>query len=181
MTLAVSLAGIASNATSFNTVTLTSGTLTSTASGTSIDLTGIPSGVKRVTVMFSGVSTNGISALLIQLGTASGVETTGYAGAAGYFGGNPGAAYKGVSFSNGLPLCPDFAGSVLVYGTAVITYIGSNTWTMTVTLGRGDNYIFTGASAKTLTGGTGLLDRIRLTTNGGTDAFDAGSINILYE
>lgn len=28
---------------------------------------------------------------------------------------------------------------------------------------------------------TGSLDRLRLTTANGTDAFDAGSVNILYE
>lgn len=178
MTLAVSLAGIASNATSFNTVSLTSGTAVASTSGTSIDFTGIPSGVKRITVMYNGVSTNGISAFLIQIGTSSGIETTGYAGAAGYFGGNPGAAYKGVSFTTGFPVSPDSAASVLINGSAVITLLNGNTWTMTTTTGRTDNYLFTGGGAKTL---AGTLDRVRITTSNGTDAYDAGTINILYE
>jgi len=35
-----------------------------------------------------------------------------------------------------------------------------------------------GAGTKTI---SGVLDRIRLTTVNGTDTFDAGSVNILYE
>jgi hypothetical protein len=177
MTLAASLAGIASKATPFNTVALTSGTAIASTSGTSIDFTGIPAGVKRITVMYSAVSTNGISAFFIQIGTSSGVETTGYSGAGGYFGGT-GGGYKGTSFSTGFAVSPDSAASVLIGGSAVLTLLGSNTWTMTATTGRADNYIFTGAGAKTL---AGTLDRVRITTSNGTDVYDAGTINILYE
>jgi hypothetical protein len=59
--------------------TITSGTAVS-ASGTSVDFTGIPSTAKRITVMFSGVSTNGTSIIQVQLGDSGGVETTGYVG-----------------------------------------------------------------------------------------------------
>jgi len=56
--------GITANLTGNVTGSLTSGgslTLATaqTASGTAVDFTGIPSWVKRITVMFSGVSTNG--------------------------------------------------------------------------------------------------------------------------
>jgi len=56
---------------------LTLGTAVNTTSGTSIDLTSIPSWVKRITVMLNGVSTNGASIPQIQLGAGS-VDTTGY-------------------------------------------------------------------------------------------------------
>jgi hypothetical protein len=56
-------------------------TAKASTSGTSVDFTGIPSWVKRVTVMFSGVSTNGTSVVLVQLGAGS-VTTSGYLGAA---------------------------------------------------------------------------------------------------
>ena len=52
-------------------------TAVATTSGTAIDFTGIPAGVKRITVMFNGVSTNGTSNYLLQLGSGS-VQTTGY-------------------------------------------------------------------------------------------------------
>jgi len=60
---------------------LVSGTSQASTSGTSIDFTGIPSWVKRITVMFNGVSTNGTSNKQIQLGDSGGFETTGYLGA----------------------------------------------------------------------------------------------------
>ena len=47
---------------------ITSMTAQASTSGTSIDFTSIPSWVKRITVMFNGVSTNGSNNLLIQIG-----------------------------------------------------------------------------------------------------------------
>lgn len=58
---------------------ITQGTAVASTSGTSIDFTGIPSWVKRLTVMFSGVSTNGISLIQVQIGDSGGIETTSYA------------------------------------------------------------------------------------------------------
>ena len=56
---------------------IVSGTAQNSTSGTAIDFTGIPSWVKRITVMFNGVSTNGTSNLLLQIGAGS-VTTSGY-------------------------------------------------------------------------------------------------------
>jgi len=58
--------------------------------------------------------------------------------------------------------------------------LGSNTWTGTGAFGRetGSNTMFFSAGVKAL---SGTLDRVRITTVNGTDTFDAGSINILYE
>ena len=65
---------------------ITSGTAVASTSGTSIDFTGIPSWAKRITVMFNGVSTNGTSQQLIQIGSGS-VNATGYSS---YFSVTPG-------------------------------------------------------------------------------------------
>jgi hypothetical protein len=54
---------------------IVSGTTVASTSGTSIDFTSIPSWVKRVTVMFNGVSLNGAINPLIQIGSGS-VTTT---------------------------------------------------------------------------------------------------------
>jgi hypothetical protein len=176
MTLAVSLAGIASNATPFNTVTLTSGTAVASTSGTSIDFTGIPTGVKRITVMFNGVSTNGTSPIQIQLGAGS-VTTSGYQSGAGYSG-----SAGGVTTSTTGLICTatgSAAASTALQGSMIISTIGSNIWVeqcgyYASTFGIQNN----GGGGITL-GGT--LDRVRITTVNGTDTFDAGSINILYE
>jgi hypothetical protein len=57
--------------------------------------------------------------------------------------------------------------------------MGSNTWIASGVTGFDD------IAATTMTGGrktlSGTLDRVRLTTVNGTDTFDAGSVNIMYE
>jgi hypothetical protein len=60
----------------------------------------------------------------------------------------------------------------------VITNITSNTWISSHSMANGASAAITGAGNLSL-GGT--LDRVRITTVNGTDAFDAGTINILYE
>jgi len=152
---------------------ITSGTAVASTSGTSIDFTSIPSWVKRITVMFSGVSTNGTSPAIIQIGISTGVETTGYIGSA-VNAGNPATLYTtGFGVNNGLAAASVFSG-IFIIGS-----IGSNTWAGNGQVGFSNSAALgQGAGAKTL-GGT--LDRVRITTVGGTDTFDAGSINILYE
>ena len=155
---------------------LVSDTLQNTTSGTSIDFTSIPSWVKRITVMFNGVSTSGSSHWLIQIGAGS-VDTTGYAASAfiistgGYTGGN---------YSTGFGICVD-NGTYLVSGWYTICLLGSNTWVGNGGVGSGVNAtgLYTAGAGKKVLSGT--LDRVRVTTVNGTDTFDAGSVNILYE
>ena len=150
------------------------GTAVASTSGTSIDFTSIPSWVKRVTVMYDGVSTNGTGEPLIQLGTSGGIQTTGYVGSYGFFGASQSAATS----STGFILFLDGAASYTYSGSAVFTLLNSNVWTMTSVTGTNIAYVGVCAGSKSL-GAT--LDRVRITTNTGTDTFDAGSINILYE
>lgn len=150
---------------------LTLGTSQATTSGTSKDFTGIPSWARRITVMLSGVSTNGTAPIGVQLGTSAGVETSGYLGALGDFAG-------AVNFSTAFS---DNSGSTastrhFVY---TLTYIGSNTWLCQISGGFSNAAgVRSGSGSKTL---SGTLDRVRLLTMNGTDTFDAGSVNILYE
>ena len=155
---------------------IVSGTAVASTSGTSIDFTGIPSWVKRITVMLNGVSTNGTSSIQIQVGNGS-FSTSGYKGAGSY------AANSATAASN---LSTGFAVSISVgsantyFGTATICLIGSNTWTYNSVFARNDSAI-TYFSAGVSPALSGTLDRVRLTTVNGTDTFDAGLINILYE
>lgn len=151
------------------------GTSVASTSGTSIDFTGIPSWVKRVTVMFNGVSTNGSSNYQIQIGSGS-VTTSGYNSASSYM---PNGSTTTVSVTSGLLLVSTTAASVSVWGQATISLISGNTWTYSSALGRSDgtSYVSSGASPNL----SGALDRVRITTVNGTDTFDAGTINILYE
>lgn len=154
----------------------TAGTAIASTSGTSIDFTSIPSWVKRITVNFNSVSTNGSSPRLIQLGTSSGIQTTSYNSASGYIGSSSGFA----NFTSGIGINAVSAANIM-YGSVVLNLLNSsdNTWAAFGTLSLSDaafNLIVGGA--KTL---NGSLDRIRITTVNGTDAYDLGSINILYE
>jgi hypothetical protein len=141
------------------------------ASGTSVDFTGIPSWVKRITVMFNGVSLSGTSAILVQLGDSGGIETTGYASAS-YGSGTD--LFSSAGFVMRVALAAD-----LVSGSMIITSMGSNIWLAQHGAVRaGNNTALAGGGGKTL---SDTLTQLRITTVNGTDTFDAGSVNIIYE
>ena len=151
---------------------LKQGTAQASTSGTSIDFTSIPSWVKRITVMFNGVSGNGTSPHLVQIGTGGTPTTTGYISSAGA--------------SGNTAQTTSTAGFVQQYtntaaqtwqGMVIITLLSSNTWVSQGQLASSINNT-NAAGGVSL---SGALDMIRVTTVNGTDTFDAGSINILYE
>lgn len=151
---------------------IVSGTAQASTSGTSIDFTGIPSWVKRITVMFNGVSTNGTSNLLLQIGSGS-VETTGYSSR------SQTTASSATSTAGFLLTVSLSTAADTFIGTAVLNLLGSNMWTQFSLLNHtGQNVLPYSAGIKTT---SGTLDRVRITTVNGTDTFDAGTINILYE
>ena len=158
---------------------ITSGTAVASTSGTSIDFTGIPSWVKRVTVMFSGVSTNGTSLPQIQLGDSGGVETTGYT--AGSSTVAP-SSIATTSYTTGFVIRTDALAAIVMDGFITVNLISSstNTWAAggTIYAPTPSAYLALVAGGKSL---SATLDRVRITTVNGTDTFDAGSINILYE
>ncbi len=146
-------------------------TAVASTSGTAIDFTGIPSWAKRITVMFNGVSTNGASHKLVQLGDSSGIKNTGYSGAGFATAGTP------VNYVNGFGV-PSLGAADFHYGIFIISLLGNNTYSCTYTIGLQTTTVFCGGFSKTL---SATLDCIRITTVNGTDTFDAGSINIMYE
>ena len=156
---------------------LISGTAQATTSGTSIDFTGIPSWVKRVTVMFNGVSTSGTSPVIVQLGTGSGPETTGYAATATRVGGG---ASVSTAFTTGFATDDFVLAANARNGIATISLLqlSSNAWVFSSTIADPTPLNGVGAGYKAL---AGALTQVRITTVGGTDTFDAGSVNIMYE
>jgi hypothetical protein len=154
---------------------VTSGTAVASTSGTSIDYTSIPSWVKRITVMFNSVSTNGSSNIRLQLGAGS-ITSSGYTGLALYVG--DAATPGGANSTSGFDSYGDSNAINVRSGNIVFTLVGSNTWTMNggYRYTSGYSVIFFGSVPL-----SGTLDRVRITTVNGTDTFDAGSVNILYE
>ena len=150
--------------------------VTVTASGTSVDFTGIPSWVKRLTIMLSGMSTNGTSPVIIRIGDSGGVENTGYNGVTLN---SMGAAVNTANHSSGILQDNAGASTYIRNGCIQFTKIAGNTWIYVGLIGNSE-----AARSNQYSGSKSLSDvltQIRVTTVGGTDDFDAGSINILYE
>jgi len=149
---------------------ITAGTAVASTSGTSIDFTGIPSFVKRITVIFASVSGSGASSFLIQLGTSGGVISTGYNSAC-----NSGPA---ITSTAGFVVGED-TGALIDTGSYIINQVNSTIWAGGGTFFRDSSSTLKSCAGK-LTG-AGTIDRVRITFVNGTDTFDAGTINIQYE
>lgn len=151
------------------------GTPQASTSGTSIDFTSIPAGTKQITISLVGVSTTGTSELLIQLGDSGGIEAIGYLAASS-------SMITGIAvtqYSTGFGIRNQDAAGIW-HGSLTLTLVDSSTFTW---VGKG-NFCRTDttqlndcAGSKSL---SAELDRIRITTVGGSDTFDAGKINIAY-
>lgn len=147
------------------------------ATGTAVDFTGIPSWVKRITVMFAGVSTNGSNFIDIQIGDSGGIETSGYLGTqSNIIGGGTGANnYGGDAFE-----IRYVGAAYAISGPFVLTLMNAatNLWVGAGMHGADSGIAHTDFSAgqKAL---SGTLDRLRISANG--DTFDAGLVNIMYE
>jgi hypothetical protein len=150
------------------------GTAVASTSGTSIDFTSIPSWVKRITVMFTGVSTNGGGYLRFLLGTSGGFAASGYVSTGGW----AGTSSTCVASTTGFDSYGDGGAATVRYGSATFVLLGSNTWAMQCSYSATSTFVFLIAGTITL---SGALTQLRVTTTSGTDTFDAGSINILYE
>ena len=159
--------------------TITSGTAVA-ASGTAIDFTGIPSWVKRITVMLNAVSTNGSSIPQLQIGTSGGIQTASYLGSASALGNGSGVT-SNLSSGFALSTTTNWNAAATMNGSLTLSLLDASAgiWVCSGVLR------WTGVTVTLFLGGTktlsGVLDRIRLTTVNGTDTFDAGSVNILYE
>ncbi len=153
---------------------ITLGTEQASTSGTAIDFTGIPSGTQRIIIMPVGVSKDGTEELLIQLGDAGGVETT------GYLCGVSSSAAAAVSTS-GFLMQQSGAADQVIHGSIILTLENASafTWTCTFALGSSTNTdAWSGGGSKSL---SAELTTVRITTTGTPDDFDAGVINIQYQ
>jgi hypothetical protein len=147
------------------------------ASGTSVDFTGVPSWVKRITIMLSGISMTATGLYLFQIGTGGVPTTSGYSAVyTTAFGTN--SVNTGTSTA-GFPA----GGGVATYafsGNIFLTNLTGNTWACSGLVSNTTTTPYTAqiAGAVTL---AGTLNFVRMTSTVGTDTFDAGSVNILYE
>ena len=141
---------------------------------TAVDFTSIPSWVKRITIMFRGASLSGTSSFLVQIGSGS-FTTSGYISTSN--GANQSSATGGINSTAGFCLRANNAAGI-TSGMMVLTSLGSNAWVEVHTSKNATTEAQWGGGDVAL---GGVLDRVRITTVNGTDTFDAGSVNILYE
>lgn len=156
-----------------------SGTVSGTITVVGVDFYNIPSTAKRITVMFSQVSTSGTSPLTLRLGTSGGVVATGYLGGSG---GIIAAAGSSVASTTGFRLGGNYAANLSWEGAVTLTLLNpsTNLWVANGSLfsDAGTVQIYMNAGTVTL---SGVATTVRITSDGGTDTFDAGSINIMWE
>jgi hypothetical protein len=145
-----------------------------TASGSSVDFTGIPSWVKRITVMINGLSYAAAGGGVIQIGSGS-LTTSGYTSNTTAFTTTPsiGAATQ----TNGFGVLTTSAAAATINGIFVLYNQTGNTWTYSQQTHRTTDLISNIGSGQIALSGT--LDRLSLVAT--TSTFDAGTINILYE
>jgi hypothetical protein len=160
---------------------LTFRTAQATTSGQTILFSDIPSWAKRITVILnqvqnSGVATGANSGIIIQLGTSAGFKTSDYIAT--------GTAITGTNLCGVATFTSGFNAGTGVLSTSsrsgciFLHTVGSNLWIQSGTITNGSIAAGTSQGVVSL---AGTLDRLQLTTVGGTDAFTGGSINIAYE
>jgi len=155
---------------------LTLGSSITLTNQTAPEFTGIPSWVKKITISVSGLSTNGSGNYLIQSGSGS-YETSGYLGAST----TTAASASTNNYTTGFGIGNGTGSTAsVIHGIATMVLVNSstNTWAFSFVGGNSDTTraVFSGASKAF----TGTIDRIRFYVDG-TQFFDAGTINILYE
>jgi hypothetical protein len=153
---------------------LQTGTAVASTSGTSINFTSIPSWVRRITVMLNGVSLSGTSHILAQIGSSGTPVTTGYVSASALSIGTN--QVLSVSSTAGFIAYAGGAANVFI-GALTLLNVSGNSWVET----QGGTLASYGASGGGNVTLSGTLDIVRITTVNGTDTFDAGTINIIYE
>ena len=152
---------------------LKSGTAVLSTSGTAVTFTSLPSWVKRITLTLSGVSLSGTDNFLVQIGPSGGVETSSYSSSSIYGGSATGSG----SSSSGFLLINGSAANV-ISGIITLVNLTGNTWVYNgMASSDGSTVIVYGTGVKT----TASTISVVSITRTGTNTFDAGTINILYE
>jgi len=129
--------------------------------------------------MFNGVSLSGTALPLIQLGDSGGIETTGYLSCGTNTRGGTNATSDNAQSTSGFRIGSGSEATVAIAGAVTITNVSGNIWVASGTCASTTEAVMRWtAGNKTL---SDVLTQVRVTTTNGTDTFDAGSINILFE
>lgn len=149
---------------------------TAITSGTAQEFTALPAWLEEFDLIFIGMSTNGTSVPIVQLGDSGGYEATNYYGSVG-------GSYEtadDAQHSTGFALAAANAAARIYHGRLTFTLAdrATNTWVVTGGVGQSN-----AAGAHFVAGHKALsatLDRVRVTTVGGSDTFDSTFASPLF-
>jgi len=152
---------------------LTSATEQSTASGTGVTFSGIPSGTKLIIVSFNECSHDDANNYKIEIGDAGGLETTGYT-CSGYAFTTSSTAIQSSTIQWKLR---SSTASGLMGGHAILTLVNStnNTWVINWNAKLTTAQHMGGGGTKSL---SGELTQLKFAPDTGN--FDNGAVNIFY-
>ena len=146
---------------------------TSVGTGTTYNITGIPAGVRCVSILFEGVSTNGTSPILVRLGDAGGIETSGYLAESTQSNGG-----STTSSTAGFPMFQHLAAhSMAGIMDLRLKDVANFTWVSGHNARSATNVVLSGGGVKSL---SAALTQLRITTVNGSDVFDAGTVALQY-
>ena len=154
----------------------TLGTPVDTSTGAaSYSITGIPSGVKRADILLNDVDLSGADEIVIQLGDAGGIETSGYTGSCAFI---ANTVVKSL-WSSSIILTTSRGASNNMSGivTLILADPATNKWTISGNIGRTDS-----ADMYVLAGDKSLSSELTqlLILDDGASTFDGGTVNIQY-
>jgi len=156
-----------------NPYSVTLGTEVAHGGGATRTLTDIPSGVKKVTIMIEQLSTAGTSVPLLRIGPSGGVVSSGYDCDAGALGN---------SYLNS-------TAGFLLMETKVAASLYNGTYHLYLFNASTNQWCFSGGCTTDNNGHvshghvslSGALNKISITTTGGSNVFDSGAVNIQFQ
>jgi len=144
----------------------------SPTSGTSVDFTGLPSGVRNIKILFDQISLSGTDTLLCQLRDGGGLETSGYASMAEN-GNTRVASTSGLQISSSGDASHAYTGQI----NLSLEDSTNNTWCSFGILRQNDSNISLSGGSKTL---SAELDGLRILVSG-SNTYDAGSLSVMFQ
>jgi len=148
-------------------------------SGTSLTFGSIPAGTSLIVLTMHDFSTNGGDEMMVQIGDSGGIETADYrsqrSNNANASIGSDGTPNSNESQGFGITVAPgNTCGGQMILS---LHHPTNHTWTSSSSFRVGSYDHSWGAGSKDL---SAELTQVRITTKGGSEAFDAGTINIMY-
>jgi len=151
----------------------TQGTDTATTSGTSFNVASIPSGTQHIIINFEGVSVDDTNVLLLQIGDAGGIETSGYDGEMVKI---TSASPVVLTQTTGFNIYSNVAANTMCGQMNLTLKDAANfTWVETHVMKFANNITGYGGAVKSL---SAELTQFTFSSAG---TFDAGSFNYMYQ